>query len=122
MKGLNGTTGFIPDWQVIVQGIAGRLGKQIAPKAFEVVNPYKINTAVLLREGAVPLVIWREKVTVVCDTPAVTYTEAGWRERGVYRLPGSDVLYLVDEDGAVEVDCHPTTFFRMMTAHGKYWQ
>lgn len=122
MKGTNGSTRFTPDWQLIVQGIAGRLGKQIAPKAFEVVNPYKINTAVLMREGAVPLVVWREKIAFIRETERGVCLEREWRERGVYRLPGSDVLYLVDEDGAVEVDCHPTTFFRMMTAHGKYWQ
>ncbi len=122
MKGLNGSTGFIPDWQVIVQGIAGRLGKQIAPKAFEVINSYHINTAVLLREGAVPLIVWREKIAVVRETERGTYLHREWRERGVYRLPGSDVLYLVSEDGAVEVDCHPNVFFKMQAAHGEYWQ
>jgi len=104
-------TGNIPNWLIIMQSIAGRLGKYnaVPMSAFEVVSDKRINAAVLLREGAQPLVIWREKTCRIIETQHTIKSIVQWVETGVYWLPKLGRMYLIADGTAQEVGTNSAT-------------
>ena len=115
---IGANTRQIPDWQIIMTGTAGRLGKQIPVEAFTALNKRPLRAAALLLSGGQPLVIWREKACFVRTRGNVVYSVMEWQETGIYFNPSRPhTLYFVRDGNAYEVETGVETRRMIFKAH-----